>query len=294
MKQITKVTAILLAIVWTTLYAAALIVVRLIVSAVHGGTEAMTSTGAIAGADIQEQMASPALLDTVLATIIVDVIVVLIVWNRAQIGFFSGADSTRDSYFSEKSDVTGVRSGVSLVGKSALMWLVLAFGGLTMNVLVITRWASVDLASVRDLPLALVILLVIIHPLAAEVLFRGAVLGGLLSSRMTIALAVFLQAVLFALVQLSVLLGVFGFVVALLLGAVRARSGQLQSSLVGHYVFVVAGAVVVLAGDFVRTDAAEILVLVLGVCSLVVGGSLGVKSMGLVENISQLVEDPIQ
>lgn len=228
-----RVVAIVVSVLEVALYLASVVVTGIVTGAVSTAVEQLTATGTITGDAIAANILEVPPADALLGWILVDTVVVLLHLDD----FFrnSGGPAPRSA-----------RSGIG-----GLILLVIA---VQVGYLALTRWTGLDagwlviphaggqefLTDV-GLPVELVVLAVLVHPLAVEVFFRASIMRRLESAGLGVAPVILIPAVLFALVQPSWGLAAIGLLFGIAVGALYLRTRSLLSAVVAHILFLAAG-----------------------------------------------------
>ncbi|MEV0648301.1 CPBP family intramembrane glutamic endopeptidase [Phytomonospora sp. NPDC050363] len=251
------VSAIVVSLLAAAGYLAAVVVVRtvLAVAADRQGSD-------VSGSALSQALDGATPAHALWAWVLVDAVVILVFWPAWR-GRQGASEAVADR-------------GVLVPVVAAMFGLQLAFLSFGPLLGVDAGWLVVA-APVADgglssvsVPVTALVAAAIVHPLAAELLFRGFIAGRMASSGVSAAVAVAVPAVLFAMVQPSVPFAVLGAAFGVVSGILRWRTGSVAASVLAHYALAVAGVLVWAAMEPVETTAAATITAVLGLVSAVV------------------------
>lgn len=228
-----NVSSVVGAVVTALLYLAAVAVAWSVIAAVRASVEEYRATGEITGPRLSQAIGGATVTDKAWAFALVDAVVVLVCWSAW------------------RRPATGARAPL---GRGALLWILLSACGLQLAHLALGRVLSFDAGwlvvpapvgahplAATAVPASALILLAILHPLAAELLFRGAITGRLAGAGLPAAAVIAVPAVLYSAVQPSVQGAAVALAFGVLAGYLRIRAGSVGAAVAAHYAFALAG-----------------------------------------------------
>lgn len=126
--------------------------------------------------------------------------------------------------------------------------------------------------TIGDMSLGIMIAALVIAPMAEELVFRGVTLKYLQRFTSHFWLANILQAILFGVVHMNVVQGIYAFCLGLVLGCVRRRYDTLWASVIGHVTFNVCGTILVaiIYGDNMPVDSYAYMLMILMIAIAVI------------------------
>lgn len=229
-----KVVALAVSALEVAVYLVSVVVTGIVAGAVTRAVEELDTTGGITGAGVAADILQVMPADALLGWILVDAVIVLIHLDDLR---GTGAPPSRNG----RAGFGGLILLVLAVQVGALA--LVRWTGLDAGWLVITETGEQDFLAGSDIPTALIILAVLLHPIAVEVFFRGELMHRLRAAGFGTAPVVLVPAVLFALVQPSWVLAAVGLVFGVAVGTVHLRTRSLLPAIVSHILFLVAGVV---------------------------------------------------
>ena len=229
-----KLVAVVVSTLEVALYLASVVVTGIVVGAVSRAIAQFGDEGEITADGIARDILSVTPADALLAWILVDVVVVLLHLDDL-------ADSLGGRAVSGRAR-PGLGLVILLVLGLQVGFLALAhWTGLDFGWLVIPRAGGEEFLSGAELPVELIVLAVLLHPLATEAFFRASLIRRLDGAGWRPVAVIIIPAVLYALVQPSWGLAVIAFIFGLAVGSIYHQKRSLLQAIVAHVFLLVGG-----------------------------------------------------